>query len=241
MRWLVARYQPVGFFSLKPSEATSTGGKSLLVPTPFAIRMALLDVAIRVQGVAFGPQAFEQIKALRLALRPPCWAAVTGLLVKILKPEREAEERGRAMQRTIAFREYVHWEGTLDLAFGGDPAHLEQVASLLPHLNYLGKRGSFIQLLAPPEMVETADDQPPEGFVALVPWDQAKARSGQPAFPLGHLQRLDEWGDSLTFEKANIYTSKKIRVGKDRIPIDVVLPYRPVQAGRGFTVYKRVE
>jgi hypothetical protein len=30
-------------------------------------------------------------------------------------------------------------------------------------------------------------------------------------------------------------------VGKDRIRIDVVLPYRLVQAGRGFTVYERVE
>jgi hypothetical protein len=236
MRWLVARYQPVSLFSLKQSEATSTGGKSLLVPTPFAIRMALLDVAIRVQGVAFGPQAFERIRALRLALRPPRWAVVNGLLMKILKPEREAEERGRVMQPTIAFREYVHLEGTLDLAFGGEPALLESVAPLLPHLTYLGKRGSFLQLLAPPETVETADDQPPEGFIPLVPWNQTKG-----PFPLGHLQRLDEWGPGLTFEKANVYTSEKIQVGRDRIPIDVVLPYRPVQAGRGFTVYERVE
>jgi len=235
MHWLVAQYQPVGLFSLKPGEATSTGGKSLLVPTPFAIRMALLDVAIRVRGVAEGPQAFEQIRALRLALRPPRRAAVTGLLAKILKPEREAEERARAMQRTIAFREYVHLEGTLDLAFGGEPAHLESVAPLLPHLTYLGKRGSFFQLLKPPETVETADDRPPEGFIPLVPWNQTKG-----SFPLGHVQRLDDWGVSLTFEKANIYTSGKIQVGKDRIPMDVVLPYRVVHSGRGFTVYERL-
>ncbi len=189
MRWLVARYQPVGLFSLKPGEATSTGGKSLLVPTPFAIRMALLDVAIRVRGVAEGPRAFEQIRALRLALRPPRRAAVTGLFAKILKPEREAEERDRAMQRTIAFREYVHLEGTLDLAFGGEPVHLESVSPLLPHLTYLGKRGSFIQLMAPPEIVETVDDQPPEGFIPLVPWNQT-----QGPFPPGHPPRLHERG-----------------------------------------------
>jgi hypothetical protein len=236
MRWLVARYQPVGLFSLKPGEATSTGGKSLLVPTPFAIRMALLDVAIRVRGVAEGPQAFEQIRALRLALQPPRRAAVTGLVIRILKPERRAEERDRILQPTIAFREYVYLEGTLDLAFGGEPALLESVAPLLPHLTYLGKRGSFLQLLAPPETVETADDQPPEGFIPLVPWNQTKG-----SFPLGHVQRLDEWGPDLTFEKANVHTSEKIRVGKDRVRIDVVLPYRLVQAGRGFTVYERVE
>mgnify|MGYP000172316086 CR=1 FL=1 len=234
MHWLIARYQPVGLFSLKPGEATSTGGKSLLVPTPFAIRTALLDVAIRVRGVACGPQAFESIKALRLALRPSKRAAVTSLFAKVLKPERDADERGRAMQKTIAFREYVYLEGTLTLAFGGEPVCLDQVAPLLPHLTYLGKRGSFFQLLALPEAVETVDDEPPEGFVPLVAWNQSR----QQAFPLGHIQRLDEWGADLTYEKANIYTSEKIQVGRDRVRMDVVLPYRLVQAGRGFTLYE---
>lgn len=238
MRWLVARYQPVGLFSLKPGEATSTGGKSLLIPTPFAVRTALLDAAIRVRGVAAGPQAFESIKALRLAIRPPERAAVTSLFAKVLKPEREAEEQGRAMQRTIAFREYVHLEGTLALALGGEPAHLDEVAPLLFHLSYLGKRGSFVQLLTPPEAVETEDDRPPAGFVALVAWNQQASAS--PTFPLGHIQRLDDWGAELTFEKANIYSREEIRVGRERIRLDVVLPYRLVNAGRGFAVYECV-
>ncbi|MCS7177927.1 MAG: hypothetical protein RML46_10050 [Anaerolineae bacterium] len=233
MGWLVARYQPVGLFSLRPGETTATGGQSLLIPTPFAIRTALLDAAIRVQGVAQGPRAFEAIRALRLALLPPPQAAVSGLLVKILKPEREAEERGRAMQRTVAFREYVHLQGTLALALGGDPARLEEVAPLLTHITYLGKRGSFLQLLAPPEWTETPDDRPPEGFVPLIPWNGA----GSSAFPLGHIQRLDDWGPDLTFEKVNVYTSEGIRLGRDRVRFDVVLPYRLVRAGRGFAVY----
>ncbi|MBC7226541.1 MAG: hypothetical protein H5T61_04850 [Thermoflexales bacterium] len=232
MHWVIARFQPVGLFSLRHGEATSTGGKSLLVPTPFAIRTALLDAAIRVRGVAWGPRAFETIKALRLALRPPRRAAVTGLFTKVLKPERE-ETRGRAMQQTIAFREYVHLEGTLALALGGEPTSLEEVAPLLAHITYLGKRGSFLQLLEPPEPVETQGDRPPEGFVPLVPWDQA----GAAAFPLGHLQRLDDWGPDLTFDRVNVYTSEGIRPGRDRVRFDVVLPYRLVRAGRGFAVY----
>ncbi|MGB9776385.1 MAG: hypothetical protein ACPLYD_02580 [Anaerolineae bacterium] len=239
MRWLVAHYQPVGLFSLKPGEATSTGGKSLLVPTPFAIRNALLDAAIRVRGLSHGPRAFETIKALRVALAPPKRAAVTGLFVKILKPEREADERERAMQRTIAFREYVYLEGVLGLALGGDPAHLNDVSPLLSQVTYLGKRGSFFQLLAPPEEVETPDDRPPEGFVLLAPWDQAGAAKGSlPAFPLGHIQRLDDWGADLTFEKVNVYTSEDIRLGRDRVRFDVVLPYQIIRSGRGFAVYE---
>lgn len=241
MRWLIARYQPVSLFSLKHGEATATGGKSLLVPTPFAIRTALLDAAIRVRGVTHGPQAFEVIKALQLALQPPQRAAVTNLFVKILKPERD-ETRGRAMQQTIAFREYVHLEGTLALALGGEPVHLRQVASLLPHLSYLGKRGSFFQLLAPPEEVKTADAQPPAGFTALVAWDRPiEEGASPPAFPLGFIQRVDDWGADLTFETVNIYTGDKIRLGRERVRFDVVLPFRLVRAGRGFTVYEAPE
>lgn len=237
MHWVITRYQPVGLFSLRHGEATSTGGKSLLVPTPFAIRTALLDAAIRVRGVAYGPRAFEAIKALRLALCPPRRAAVTGLFTKVLKPERE-EARGRAMQQTIAFREYVHLEGTLALALGGEPTSLEEVAPLLAHITYLGKRGSFLQLLAPPECLQTPDDRPPDGFIPLVPWDQAGAAAGgPPAFPLGHLQRLDDWGPELTFDRVNVYTSEGIRPGRDRVRFDVVLPCRLVRAGRGFAVY----
>jgi len=242
MRWLIARYQPVSLFSLKHGEATSTGGKSLLVPTPFAIRTALLDVAIRVQGVAYGPRTFEHIKALRLALRPPQMAAVTNLFVKVLKPERNPKERGRAMQPTIAFREYVHLEGTLALALGGEPAHLKRVAPLLPHISYLGKRGSFFQLLAPPEEVETANTQPPDGFTSLVAWNHVdEEHTGPVTFPLGCIQRLDDWGADMTFDKANIYTSDKIRVERERIRFDVVLPYQLVCSGRGFTLYERID
>ena len=64
MQWLIARYQPTSLFSLKHGDATSTGAKSLLVPTPFAIRMALLDAAIRTEGIAAGRSAFEHIKSL---------------------------------------------------------------------------------------------------------------------------------------------------------------------------------
>jgi hypothetical protein len=239
MRWLIANYQPVSLFSLKHGEATSTGGKSLLVPTPFAIRTALLDAAIRVWGVAYGPQAFEAIKTLRLALRPPQRASVTNLFAKVLKPERD-RTRGRAMQQTIAFREYVHLEGTLAVALGGESAHLEMVASLLPHISYLGKRGSFFQLLAPPEEVETADTQPPDGFTPLVAWNHIDdgTQTGPVTFPLGCIQRLDDWGPELTFERVNIYTGDKIRMDRERIRFDVVLPYRLVRSGRGFTVFQ---
>lgn len=43
--WVTARLTVNTFFSLRPASSTSSGGKTLLTPTPFALKMALLDVA----------------------------------------------------------------------------------------------------------------------------------------------------------------------------------------------------
>ena len=235
MPWLIARYQPTSLFSLKHGDATSTGAKSLLVPTPFAIRMALLDAAIRTDGIAAGQSAFDHIKSLQLALRPPAHAAVTSTFVKVLKPERETAKRGRQMQQTIAFREYVHLQGELGLAFGGSTDTLDAIKPWLAQVNYFGKRGSFYQLLAPPEQ---ADDLPP-GFQHFPP--PGGPGSGPPqSFLLGLIQRVDEWGQKLTFEAANIYNrDQKIKLGEDRLRVNVILAYELIRASRGMTLYRR--
>jgi hypothetical protein len=248
MKWLIAEYHPVTLFSLRLGEATSTGAKTLLVPTPFAIRTALLDAAIRTQGVATGPTAFEAIKGLRLAMRPSERVVVTSLFAKVLKPQR-SDKPGRkkgAMQPTIAFREYAHLEGGLGLALGSDEAALMAVELLLAQVNYFGKRGSFFQLLAPPGPVETADDTSPPGFIPLEGVYVNEGRitgQGPQTFPLGLVQLMDDWGPGLTYDKVNVYDPAKIRrpgKGDDRIRRGVVFPYRLTRTGRGFTAYECV-
>ncbi len=230
MPWLIARYLPVGLFSLKHGEATSTGGKSLLLPTPFALRTALVDAALRVEGVHQAETVFRLVKTLDLALKPPAYAAVSALFVKVLKPERpdSAKAGQRFFQKTIAFREYVHWWGELGLAFGGEEADLQAVAAWLPHITYLGKRGGFVQLAGPPERVDTL----PEGYLMLEPRGQTPQ-----AFPLGLVQRVDDWGPDMTWPKLNVFSDEKIRLGKERIRYDIPTPYNLRQAGRGFALY----
>lgn len=241
MAWLIARYQPVGLFSLKNGEATSTGGKSLLIPTPFATRMALLDAALRVDDINKAEEFVERIRTLKIALKPARYAAVSGLFGKILKPERN-KDAGRAMMSpTIAFREFVHLRDEFALAFGGQPSALEMISRWLPHITYIGKRGSFIQLLDTPGRI--ADDKLPDDFIALQ-GPNLQAGDVPTSFSLGLLQRVDEWSAEFTFVKANVFddsTAGRIRLGKDRLRMDVVLPYRLVRAGRGVTLYERIE
>lgn len=261
--WLIADYCPVTLFSLKSGEATSTGAKTLFLPTPFAIRTALLDVAIRTRGIESGPSTFEAVKGLALAIRPPERLVVTNLFTKVQKPDR-SEDRARktigfrgtsgtftvhrlrgpgcALQKSIAFREYAYLAGSLVLAFEGDEEALGLVETLLPQINYFGKRGSFFQWL-PPARREAAL---PAGFILLDgTYITEEGVKGEPdsSFPLGLIQMMDDWGPSLTYAKVNVYDPASIKrpgKGEDRVRKGIVLPYRLVRSSRSFSYYERI-
>lgn len=255
MHWLIARYRSSSLFALKLVEATSTGAKSLLVPMPYAIRMALLDAAIRTEGKSAASEAFELIKSLRLAIRPCEYAAVSGIFLRILKPRREepktepeAEdgqttppERDGFWTRTIAFREYVHLAGELGLAFGGHPESLAKIRPWLGQINTFGKRGSFFQLQEQPQLIERPEEEVPQGFWPF-PGADLRRQAPKDRFPLGIVQRVDEWGAELTFDQANSYMAESVpRVAAGRQRVDVILPYQLAYAGRGLTFYRRFE
>jgi hypothetical protein len=246
--WLIAEYHPAALFSLKIGVATSTGAKTLFLPTPFAIRTAFLDAAIRVRGVDVGEEIFDALKSLRLAARPPERVAVTNLFAKVLKPKRsdkkgeeaedeEAEGAG-TMQRSIAFREYAHLDGALALAFEGELNALNLIEALAPQVNYFGKRGSFFQLATVPRWVDTL----PDDFTRLgdgLSFENGKVMYGSSsAFPLGVIQLMDDWGDELTFSKVNVYSGESIRIPKDRARRSVIFPYRLTRSSRGFSYYE---
>ncbi len=232
--WLIAEYQPTALFSLKPAWATSSGGKSLLVPTPYAVKMALLDAACRTVGVAVAKEAWLWLRDLTVALRPPERAVVTNLFARILKPRRTPAKPGTQhagpLGKTIAFREYVYFDDTLVIALGEEISDQSRLENWLLQVNYLGKRGGFVQLLGPPTLAETL----PSEFIVV---------DGDPTRPFladGIIQQLDDCDASLTFEKANIYSGKHIRLGKERVLRHVVLPYHLVRSSKGFSYYERI-
>ena len=246
--WLLARFKPTNFFSLKPAYATSSGGKSLLSPTPFAIKMALLDVALRTLGEAQGKILFPEIRRLQIAMRPPELATVNNTFAKILRPndsiskvkkEEQAAKLAEAianqkwpMGSTIAFREYVSFTGEFELAFQG--MAVETLTALLCQVNYFGKRGGLVQLQDVPQVCPELNLN---DYIHLT--NSSDMTQG---FPLhGVLQMLDDCGDSMTFEHANIYSGKKITLGKERVLRHVVLPYQLVQSSKSFTLYRRID
>ena len=255
--WMLACYQQVAPFSLKPAVATSSGGKTLLTPTPYAIKMALLDVAIRTRGLAEGERLFPALRDLSITLELPKELMVIKGFGKSWRPveskdsqkkdetaepfearlrEKLAEqiERGQyPFYATIAYREYVYYRQAFRLALTapGGATLPPELAQLLPGINYVGKRGGFVQLTRLPETVE----QLPEGrFVTLTP-DQISN-----FYSVGTLQMLDDCGPSLTFQRANIYSVERVTLGKERIVRHVVLPYQLKRSSRGYSYYEYI-
>ena len=233
--WIIADYEATTLFSLKPATATVSGGKTLLVPTPFAIKMALLDVVCRLEGQASGERIWDRwLAGLRVALRPAEAVVVNHTVIKLLKPRRHPARPGTQhagyFQQTISYREYAQLVGSLGIALEADQdAETGRLAQWLLRINYLGKRGSFFQLQAAPRASEAL----PAGFIVV-------SRDMDTMSLDALLTQLDDVGEGLTFARANIYSPLGIRVGKQRALRQVALPYRLVSSSRGYSYYRLV-
>lgn len=226
MAWyLVAHYLPTALFSLKDSQATNAAGKTLLVPSPYAVKMALLDVAARWQGVEAAQKVFSWLKGLEIRPSPPQYACVTNAFIKIQRPPKNPKPN-EPFSPTIAFREYVQFQGELRIALEVSvlkPEMLETLQSLLLRVNYFGKRGCFMQF------VEFSEhDSLDASFVTV------GAGMGVSSGSVMHY--LDDFGAKMTWDKVNIYAKDK----PDRDTRPALLPYQLRRSSKRSSLYHRV-
>lgn len=238
MVWLKATYQPTTLFSLRPSWATSTGGKSLLLPAPYAVKLAVLDVALRTSGHQLGEAAWPWIRDLPIGVQLPSQIVVTNLFAKILRMKEiksKASEKPAAIakakeqqqwpfQSTIGYREYVYHPEPIHLAFGVSDENMAQLQDWLIQINYLGKRGGFVQLLAFPEQIESDEE-----FVKLTTENNYFLKAGI-------VQQLDDCDPKMKFEHVDIYNSKRPL----RITRHIVLPYKLTKSSRSYSLFERL-
>ena len=252
--WITSAFHQVSMFSLKPSDATSTGGKSLLVPSPYSIKMALLDRALRSYGREEGRALFPLLRDLLVAMNPPPSILVNNCFVRIQKQRRSASKQGKEKitsgqddehqeaeeenlgpyVRSVAFREYVQYSGPLGIAISVETREdAERLQYLLTVVNYFGKRGSLFQIDDLPVIREELPTQ--QGYFRL---DEELVSGKIDSGTL--LQILDDMDEKMTFDQVNVY-STKLSVGKERQHRPVALPYRVAHSGHDFTHYQRTD
>lgn len=242
--WVAANYTATTLFSLRLSTATASGARTHLVPTPYTIKMALLDAACRLDGVNIARENWEWLRGSVVALRPAERVVVNNTFIKILRPRRkdskskegdvEDSDTGSAdagfFGRTIAYREFAQIDGVFGIALEVQwDEHALLLNRWLPMIQYLGKRGGFVQMVSEP----ATSDNLPQDYLLL---------DGKPRpFDLdAMLTQLDDAGDELTFEHANIYSGEKMTIGKHRLFRTVALPYQVARSSRGYTAYRLV-
>lgn len=225
MPWTIFRYRPTALFSLKTSRATSTVGRTLLIPTPYAIKMAFLDAGLR-SGLLPNAEAFvAACRNMMVRVAAPEQACVTGTIQKIRQePKKPSSEQSYISN--IALREVVFFEGTLLVAFESIRAAPE-IPVIAPVVNYFGKRGSFFQFEGSEERAELDD-------TFAIP-----TNAPGPIASRCHLATLDDFGPESTFDALNSYSSTPMKRGRDRIWIESVVPLGVYNVGPGFVHYRR--
>ncbi|WP_020530988.1 hypothetical protein [Flexithrix dorotheae] len=216
------KYLPTTLFSLKDSNSTNSGAKALFLPSPYAIKMAVLNQAITMGGELEDLQkrkskAFQWIRdaEINFYIEEGSFFVVNNSFVKILKPSRS----GTGFGRTVSFREYLFLSKPLEIIFKADNEDaVEYLKRYLHNINYFGKRGCFFQFLEYPDTPKEANVKP------------FKAESGL----FGVLQEYDDFDDKATFENVSNYSSKSAKRKKSVL----VLPLQSVGSSKSFSCFR---
>jgi hypothetical protein len=229
--WLVAEYAPTAFFSLKASFATSSVGRTLVVTTPYAVKMAFVDAAFRAGLSDTDCAAFlRSLVQVAVRIAPPTEAVVTHTFVKVRQESRESDPV-RPFSSTIAYREVVHQRGVWQWAFdmgGGDRTLVERLERLAPFVCYIGKRGSFVQF----RRLFRLGSIGPEFTQAV------QSQDAWTPPPTAHFAPLDDFGPDADLETLSSFTTKSPVRGRHRTFVDTIVPLGLVNSGPGFSEYR---
>lgn len=229
--WFVIEYAPTALFSLKTSLATSTVGKTLLVPTPYAIKMAIVDAGFRA-GFSDADCAtlLQSLISVEVRVAPPVAAVVSHTFLKV-RQEARAKDSVSPYTDTIAYREFVHFDGLWRWAFNLSSCSHElpdRLVGAVAHVCWIGKRGSFIQFVSIRRQRELG-----AGFTQPV-------EEGQDWIlpPRAHVATLDDFGPEADLETLSSYSSARAKGGKHRRWAQTVVPLGLVSTGPGFSEYR---
>lgn len=216
------KYLPTSLFSLKDSNSTNSGAKTLFLPSPYAIKMAILNQAITIGGqldelkiknsLHFG---FVRDAKVSFYIESHSFFAVNNSFIKILKPARE----GGGFGQTVAFREYLYLSKPLEIIFEIESnEQMNYLKKYLHKINYFGKRGCFFQF------VDYIED-PNEANVLKFSVEEMR---------YGIMQEYDDFDDNVTFDNVNSFSMSNTKRKKEIL----VIPIKQSSSSKSFSLYK---
>jgi len=229
--WMEFVYEPTTLFSLKASEATNAAGKSLLSPSPYAVKMALLNAICTYDSVDVAREHFDLIRDLDLQFALPEYIVVNNCFIRIMQESRSEtrkENPNIMFKSTVVFREFVYFSGKVRIAAKLSDQSSEEQEDFLERyfvrVNYFGKRGCFFQLR---EWGALPGDQLPREYSQPIE-NKSSFADGRSKI----LARVDDFGSKATFDKVSNYSNEKT----DRVSKIIALPYRVMKSTKAFTL-----
>lgn len=251
-------YKPTTLFSLKRSEATNSAGKSLISPSPYSIKMALLNAIITYDSLEVGKKHFPLIRDLSISFSLPPEIVVNNFMIKIQKVKRnefsskektELLEKGYSkndikemenfkktsdpFQPVVAFREYVYLKEKIKLSVEIDENVYEQ-GVLENNYEFLKKWFMHINYFGKKGC-----------FFQFVNAKLIKENQKHENYSTilikniqqGIIYQMDDMNNKMKFENVNTYDSAKLKREKKLF----IFPYQQVSSNKNYTFLKQIE
>ena len=232
--WWEFVYEPTTMFSLKASEATNAAGKALLCPSPYSVKMSLLNAVCTYDTTETAIQYFDLIKSLKMEFALPEYIVVNNCFLRIMqesRSENRKESPNIMFKSTVAFREYLYLPGEMKIAISSEALkekqNLDFIRTYLAKINYFGKRGCFFQLksFSDSPLTELSNEYSREII------DKNYFNDGRPKV----LNKVDDFGAKATFRKVSNFSSEKT----ERISKIICLPYKIIKSNKNFSLLER--
>lgn len=212
-------YQPTNLFSLKESNSTNSGAKSLLISSPYSIKMALFNQAITIGGRNVFEEKkskeFTFIKDAKIEYRVLGSFCVNNCFVTI-QSLRDGTYRGKP-----SFREYIYFSDNIEIIFDVKSEEAKQyLQKYLYRINYFGKRGCFFQFVS-------YRDNPGQPNV------REFESSGIAA---GIMQEYDDISPKAQFKNIDNFDS----ASANRVKQILVIPTQTINSSKSYTHYRTI-
>lgn len=211
-------YIPTTLFSLRDSACTASGAKSLFLPSPYAIKMAIINQVLTIESQDYFDKhidKFDIVKNLRINYRVSGYLTANNCLIKIQKKR----DQNSDFNSTVSYREYIYASEPLEIIFDTDSdKSVKFLKKYLYRINYFGKRGCYFQFLRYSDSPSLPNVQPFD-IHKIIP---------------GIIQEYDDINKKMKFENVNSYSQKKVIRDKKRL----VIPLIRESFSKSFTKYK---